>query len=52
MLTGETVDLASGFVKYGYRRVTALLRHRGWDVNHKRVERYESPVSEVSWAEH
>ncbi len=26
-------------VRYGYRRVTALLRHEGWLVNHKRVER-------------
>ena len=38
-LTEEIVDLAKRFGRYGYRRVTALLRHRGWDVNHKRVER-------------
>ncbi len=38
-LTREVVDLASQFGRYGYRRVTALLRHRGWRVNHKRVER-------------
>ena len=25
--------------RYGYRRVTALLRSEGWAVNHKRVER-------------
>jgi hypothetical protein len=25
--------------RYGYRRVTALLRAEGWQVNHKRVER-------------
>lgn len=25
--------------RYGYRRVTALLRREGWRVNHKRVER-------------
>jgi putative transposase len=25
--------------RYGYRRVTALLRNEGWRVNHKRVER-------------
>ncbi len=25
--------------RYGYRRITALLRHEGWRVNHKRVER-------------
>ena len=38
-LTEEIVALASQFGRYGYRRVTALLRHRGWRVNHKRVER-------------
>ena len=38
-LTREVVELASQFGRYGYRRVTALLRHRGWRVNHKRVER-------------
>ena len=31
--------MASQFGRYGYRRITALLRHRGWHVNHKRVER-------------
>ena len=25
--------------RYGYRRVTALLRSESWRVNHKRVER-------------
>ena len=38
-LTGEIVELASRFGRYGYRRITALLKHRGWYVNHKRVER-------------
>lgn len=38
-LTGEIVKLASRFGRYGYRRITALLRQRGWHVNHKRVER-------------
>ena len=38
-LTGETVDLASQFGRYGYRRIAALLIHRGWRVNHKQVER-------------
>ncbi len=38
-LTWEIVELASQFGRYGYRRITALLRHRGWHVNHKRVER-------------
>ena len=31
--------LATQFGRYGYRRITALLRYRGWQVNHKRVER-------------
>jgi len=33
------VALASEFGRYGYRRITALLRREGWQVNHKRVER-------------
>ncbi len=39
VLTDDIVELASRFGRYGYRRITALLRHRGWAVNHKRVER-------------
>ena len=31
--------LATRFGRYGYRRITALLRLAGWKVNHKRVER-------------
>ena len=31
--------LASAYGRYGYRRITALLRGEGWHVNHKRVER-------------
>ena len=38
-LTGRIVELASGYGRYGYRRITALLRSEGWKVNHKRVER-------------
>ena len=38
LLTDDIVELASRFGRYGYRRITALLRHRGWSVNHKRVE--------------
>ena len=33
------MELASAYGRYGYRRVTALLRREGWTVNHKRVER-------------
>ena len=38
-LTEDIVELARGFGRYGYRRITAPLRNRGWRVNHKRVER-------------
>jgi putative transposase len=38
-LTATIVQPASPFGQYGYRRITALLRHAGWDVNLKRVER-------------
>ncbi len=38
-LTAEIVGLARRFGRYGYRRVTALLRQAGWAVNRKRVER-------------
>ena len=39
MLTERIVDLARQYGRYGYRRVTALLRMEGWYVNHKRVQR-------------
>ena len=38
-LTRAVIDLATEYGRYGYRRVTALLNHQGWQVNHKRVER-------------
>ena len=38
-LTAAIVRLASVYGRYGYRRITALLRSEGWHVNHKRVER-------------
>ena len=38
-LTADIVGLASAYGRYGYRRVTALLRRAGWRVNAKRVER-------------
>ena len=38
-LTRRIIAMASIFGRYGYRRVTALLRLDGWWVNHKRVER-------------
>ena len=38
-LTDRIIDLASMYGRYGYRRITALLRNEGWRVNHKRVWR-------------
>ncbi len=38
-MTTAIVTLASRYGRYGYRRVGALLRHAGLEVNHKRVER-------------
>jgi len=38
-LTSAIIDWARQYGRYGYRRVTALLRSEGWKVNHKRVER-------------
>jgi putative transposase len=38
-LTASIVDLAKRYGRYGYRRITALLRDEGWYTNHKRVER-------------
>ena len=37
-LAARIVALATRFGRYGYRRVTALLRREDWTVNHKRVE--------------
>ena len=37
-LSQQIATLASRYGRYGYRRVTALLQHAGWEVNHKRVE--------------
>ena len=38
-LTAAIVALALQYGRYGYRRITALLRRDGWTVNVKRVER-------------
>jgi len=39
LLRVEVIRLAHTYGRYGYRRITALLRREGWQVNHKRVER-------------
>jgi transposase InsO family protein len=38
LLVKRMVELATQYGRYGYRRITALLRREGWKVNHKRVE--------------
>ena len=38
-LKADITDLARQYGRYGYRRITALLRAQGWSCNHKRVER-------------
>ncbi len=38
-LTADIIALAREFGRYGYRRVTIMLRDAGWLVNKKRVER-------------
>ena len=38
-LTADIIALASRYGRYGYRRITILLREVGWAVNVKRVER-------------
>jgi putative transposase len=39
ILRKAIIDWACQYGRYGYRRITALLRNTGWRVNHKRVER-------------
>jgi putative transposase len=38
-LTADIVEFARQYGRYGYRKITALLRDAGWLVNDKRVER-------------
>ena len=38
-LTADIVELARQYGRYGYGRITALLRAAGWLVNDKRVAR-------------
>ena len=39
VLRSRIIELACNYGRYGYRRITALLRAEGWCINHKRVER-------------
>lgn len=38
-LRADVIELARQYGRYGYRKIAALLRHAGWIVNDKRVER-------------
>ena len=38
-LVARIIELATQYGRYGYRRITAMLRQESWQVNHKRVER-------------
>jgi putative transposase len=38
-LISRIIELATQYGRYGYRRITAMLKQEGWMVNHKRVER-------------
>jgi putative transposase len=38
-LTREIIALASAYGRYGYRRITALLKVRGWSIGKDRVQR-------------
>jgi len=39
LLVSRIVELATQYGRYGYRRITSMLKLEGWKVNHKRVER-------------
>ncbi len=39
LLLKRMVELATQYGRYGYRRITAMLRVEGWKVNHKRIQR-------------
>lgn len=38
-LAQEMIELAEQYGRYGFRRITEMLRRKGWRVNHKRIER-------------
>ena len=42
-LTQAIVTLAAQYGRYGYRRITALLKRTGWRVGKDRVERISTP---------
>ncbi len=38
-LAARVIELATQYGRYGYRRITALLKNDEWEVNHKKIER-------------
>ena len=38
-MISRIIELASQYGRYGYRRITTMLKQEGWKVNHKRAER-------------
>ncbi len=38
-LVERITELATQYGRYGYRRITAMLRQEGWQLNHKRIGR-------------
>jgi transposase InsO family protein len=38
-LAARVIALATQYGRYGYRRITALLKEEEWQVNHKKIER-------------
>jgi len=38
-LATRVIELATQYGRYGYRRITALLKEEKWRVNHKKIER-------------
>ena len=40
----DMIELDRQYGRYGYRRIAALLRDAGWQVNDKRVERLVADV--------
>ena len=51
-LIARIVALATRFGRYGYRRITAVLRQEGWRVHHTRVERLWRPAGRRVPAKH
>ena len=39
LLVRDMIELARQYGRYGYRRIAAMLRDAGWQLNDKRVER-------------